>query len=394
VSHPLIAFVPRETTPGETRVAASTDSVKRLVSKGFEVIVEADAGASSRISDADFTAAGAEVRTADAATYGSADLVLKLNPPEARDDLGGTEAALMKEGSLLVSFLWPAANLETVKTLADGGVTSFAMELIPRISRAQSMDALSSQSNLAGYKCALLAADRLGKIMPMLMTAAGTVRPAKVVIMGAGVAGLQAVATARRLGAVVEVSDIRPVVREQVESLGARFIDLPEMDDAEDEGGYAKQVTPEFLAKQQSIVAEHVAVADAVITTALVPGRPAPKLLTRAMVEAMRPGSVIVDMAVEQGGNCELSRPGEIVEHGGVTIIGHLNIPGLVPVHASEMYARNVLHCVEHLTHEDAIHIDFGDEITAGAVVTHAGEVRHGPTAAALDASADAGGDA
>jgi NAD(P) transhydrogenase subunit alpha len=387
VADTLTVFVPRETSPGETRVAASVDSVKRLVKLGFTVVIEKGAGYASGIPDADFEAAGAALAEASREVYEAADIVAKLDPPREREELGGaSEAACLKSGALLVSFLWPTRETEAVRALAEGGVTSFAMELIPRISRAQSMDALSSQANLGGYKAVLLAADHLGKILPMLMTAAGTIRPAKVVIMGAGVAGLQAIATARRLGAIVEVSDIRPVVKEQVESLGGRFIELPEMEDAEDEGGYAREVTPEFLAKQQAIVAEHVKAADAVVTTALVPGRPAPKLVTTAMVESMRPGSVIVDMAVEQGGNCELSQAGEIVEHGGVKILGLRNLPSLVPVHASEMYARNVLHCLEHLTKEGAIHIDLEDEITAGSVVTHGGEVRHEPTREALGA--------
>jgi NAD(P) transhydrogenase subunit alpha len=281
----------------------------------------------------------------------------------------------------------PHQNLDVVRALAAGGVDTLAMELVPRISRAQSMDALSSQASIAGYKAVLLAAEKLGKYFPLLMTAAGTIRPAKVVVMGAGVAGLQAVATAKRLGAVVEVSDIREVVKEQVESLGGKFIELPDMGGGEGEGGYAREMTPEFLAKQREIVTRHVQAADVVICTALVPGKKAPTLLTEEMVRGMKPGSVVVDLAVEQGGNCELSQAGEEVRAGDVLILGPSNLPAETPIDASQMYARNVWALIKSLLKDGAIVLDPEDEVVDGALLTHAGEVRHAPTREALASS-------
>ena len=297
------------------------------------------------------------------------------------------EAADLKEGALLVGLLSPAQNLDLVRQLAKGRVSSLAMELVPRITRAQTMDALSSQASIAGYKAVLLAAERLGKYFPLLMTAAGTIPPAKVVVMGAGVAGLQAVATAKRLGAVVEVSDIRDVVKEQVESLGGKFIDLPELEGGEGEGGYAREMTPEFLAKQREIVTRHVQAADVVICTALVPGKKAPTLLTQEMVDGMKPGSVIVDLAVEQGGNCVLSKAGEDVLFNDVLILGPSNLPAETPVDASQMYARNVWALIKSLLKDGAIALDPEDEVVDGALLTHAGEVRHAPTRQALGES-------
>ena len=378
------AFVPREVTDRETRVAATPETVKKMRKAGLEVVVEAGAGAGSGLPDDLYTAAGATLATDVRQAYADADLVLKVNPPEERADLGGNEATLMKEGAVLVSFLYPLLNEPAVRTLLERGVSSFAMDLVPRITRAQKMDALSSQSNIAGYKAVIMAAERLGKIFPMMMTAAGTIKPAHVVILGAGVAGLQAIATAKRLGAVVEVNDIRPAVKEQVESLGGKFIDMPTPEEAEDKGGYAKDLGEEFLAKQRQILTDHIAKADVVITTALIPGRPAPRLVTEDMVKAMRPLTVIVDLAAVMGGNCELTEPGRDVVKHGVTIVGVENVPALVPLHCSEMYAQNVFAVVKHLVAADKLVIDFDDEITAGSFVTHLGGVRHAPTAAML----------
>jgi NAD(P) transhydrogenase subunit alpha len=365
-------FVPRERKDGETRVAATPDSVRLLVRTGLSPVVQAGAGAGAGFPDDAYREAGAEIAPDATATLASADVVLLVNPPDPE------QAAGMKQGALLLSFLYPHLNEETVKALNARSVTAFAVDLVPRISRAQSMDALSSQSNLAGYKAVVMAAERLGKIFPLLMTAAGTIKPARVVVLGAGVAGLQAVATAKRLGAVVEVSDIRPAVKEQVESLGGRFIDMPTPEDSEDAGGYAREVGEDFLARQREILTEHVAQADAVVTTALVPGRPAPVLLTEEMVAAMRPGSVIVDLAAVMGGNCALTEPGRTVEREGVAIVGETNVPGLVAADASEMYARNLVAALRNMLREGELLIDFEDELTAGAVVCQAGEVRHG----------------
>ncbi len=369
-------FVPRETLPDETRVATIPEAVKRLVKDGFTVTIESGAGMGSSIPDEAYTAAGATVGSDLAALYGAADVVLKLHPPRPHEKLGKHEAELLKEGSLLVSFLWPGENPDLVKILQQRKVTAFAMDLMPRITRAQSMDALSSQANLGGYKAVIMAAERLPKIFPLMMTPSGTIKPSKVVIMGAGVAGLQAIATAKRLGAVVEVSDVRPAVKEQVESLGGRFIEVPTDETMETEGGYAKEASEDFLRKQREIVRKHVVEADVIITTALVPGKPAPRLISKDMVQEMRPGTVIVDLASERGGNCELTKPGETVVEHGVTIMGPRNVPGTVPFHASEMYAKNLLNVMQHLFPKGEYKLDFEDEINAGAVVTHAGELR------------------
>ncbi len=376
----LKVFVPRERQPGEARVAATPETVKRLIKEGLSVTVEAGAGEGAHIHDAQFEAAGARVGQEVRALYGEADVVLKVSPPEA----GEGEASWMKEGATLISFLAPHKNLEAVRRLRERGVTTLAMELVPRITRAQKMDALSSQANIAGYKAVLLAAVRLGKYFPLLMTAAGTVQPARVVVMGAGVAGLQALATARRLGAVVEVSDIRPAVKEQVESLGGKFIDLPQLESGEGKGGYAREVSAEFLLKQREIVKARIAAADVVITTAQVPGRAAPKLVTEDMVAVMRHGSVIVDLAAEQGGNCELTVPGEEVVRHGVAILGQLNLPASLPVDASNLYARNVLEVALLLVKGGELKLNLEDEILSGMLLTHAGEIRHGPTAELL----------
>jgi NAD(P) transhydrogenase subunit alpha len=368
----LNVYVPREVFEEESRVAATPDTVRLYTRLGVEITVEKGAGAGSGIRDADYEEVGAKIATDPKAAFAAADVVLKVNPPVMRDDLGAHEADLLKEGALLVSFLYAGLNPEAVEKLEGRGVKAFAMEMVPRITRAQKMDALSSQSNIAGYKAVLMAADRMKKLFPMLMTAAGTIKPARVLILGAGVAGLQAIATAKRLGAIVEVNDVRPAVKEQVESLGGRFIDMPVPDDAEDKGGYAKDLGEEFLAKQRAILTEHIASSDAVITTALIPGKPAPRLLSEEMVKGMRPGSVIIDLAAVMGGNCELTEPGETVTKHDVVIVGEKNIPGMVPFHASDMYARNVFEVVKLNVTEGELSIDFADEINAGSIVVGA----------------------
>lgn len=354
--------VPRETAPGERRVALVPDAVKRLVAAGFEVAVEPGAGHEAGFSDDAFKEAGATL-AAPGELMHSAAAVVRVAPPSDAE-LEGIAA-----GTVLIGFLDPLGNPGGLERLAARGLHAFAMESIPRITRAQSMDALSSQSTVAGYKAVIMAADRLPRLFPLLMTAAGTVAPAKVVVLGAGVAGLQAIATARRLGAVVSAFDTRPVVQEQVESLGASFLDLG-VRGAETEGGYAVELTAEQQAQQQRALEERLADMDVVVTTALVPGRPAPRLIPATAVARMRQGSVIVDLAAETGGNCELTEPGSEVEREGVTIIGLTNLPATMPYHASQLYARNVSALLQHLAPNGELALDFGDEITAGACVT------------------------
>ncbi|HOU52849.1 MAG TPA: Re/Si-specific NAD(P)(+) transhydrogenase subunit alpha [Myxococcota bacterium] len=373
-------LVRRETQEGERRVAASPETVQAMLKKGLQVRVQQGAGQGAFWSDEDYRAAGATIVPAnDASAVATADVVLAVNPPEPAFLQG------FKEGAILVSFLWPLQNRDAVRALTARKASAFALDRVPRISRAQAMDALSSQSNIAGYKAVLLAADAMPRMMPLLMTAAGTITPARVVVLGAGVAGLQAIATARRLGAVVEVSDVRAAVKEQVQSLGARFIEVEGMGDLEGEGGYAREASPEFLERQKAEVRRRIVAADAVITTALVPGKRAPVLVTREMVEEMRPGSVIVDMAVEQGGNCELSQPGKTVEHHGVTIIGQRNLPSTLSRNASEVYARNLLEAVRLLVPKGELAVNLEDPIVAGALVVHRGEVRQPDVMAALE---------
>jgi NAD(P) transhydrogenase subunit alpha len=380
------ALIVKEWAAREARVAATPETVKRLVKEGIEVVVESGAGESAFLVDERYQSVGARIAADLAGEWSQADVVLKVAPLGMNPKLGKDEVDALKPGALVIGFLQPYRNLAMAKKLAAGKVTSLAMELIPRITRAQSMDALSSQANVAGYKAVLLAAARLGKYFPMLMTAAGTIPSAKVVIMGAGVAGLQAVATAKRLGAVVWVSDVRPVVKEQVESLGARFIDLPAQESGEGQGGYAKEMSKEFLARQQAIIKEHIAGADVVITTALIPGRPAPRLVTADMAFAMRPGSVIIDLAAEQGGNCELTRADEDVVQHRVTILGPTNLPSTMPLDASTLYARNVLELALLVIKGGKLNLDTSDEIIKGALLTHEGAIVHGPTAEAAKA--------
>jgi NAD(P) transhydrogenase subunit alpha len=370
--------VPKETTPGERRVALVPDVVRRLGTKGVEVVIESGAGAQALIPDALFEQAGAQI-AADPGEVWGADVVVTIAPP-SEEDIGR-----LGPGSVLVGFLGPLTNPGTVSALARAGVTAFAMEAIPRISRAQSMDALSSQSNVAGYKAALLGAEHSTRFYPMLMTAAGTIPPAKVLVLGAGVAGLQALATARRLGAQTTGYDVRPEVAEQVESLGATFLDLGV--EAAGEGGYARELTDEEKARQQQALTDAIAGFDVVITTALVPGRPAPKLVTAEAVEAMKPGSVIVDLAGESGGNAELTEPGETVVKHDVTIVSPLNLPASMPEHASQLYARNVQALLElFLDDEGNLSLDFDDEILAGACVTRDGEIVHEGAKAKVEA--------
>jgi len=371
-------FVPKERRAGETRVAATPETVKKLIAEGVSVAVEAGAGEDAHFPDDAYREAGAAL-TDGGGGWADAALVLKVAPPTPE------EAARLAPGAVLVGLLAPHRNLDAVRVLAERGVSALAMELLPRITRAQPMDALSSQASIAGYKAALLAAVRLDRYFPLLMTAAGTIPPSRVVVMGAGVAGLQALATARRLGAVVEVSDVRPAVKEQVESLGGKFIDLPMAESGEGAGGYAREMGEDFLRRQREIVHQRVARADAVIATALVPGKRAPLLVPRAMVEAMRPGAVVLDLAAVEGGNCELTRPDEEVVHGGVTILGPTNLAATMPHDASTLYARNVLALVKELLADGALKLDpEGDEVVAGALLTHRGEVRHAPTAERL----------
>lgn len=377
-------LIPKETLAGETRVAATPETVKHLVKAGLSVTVEAGAGAGSSISDLDFSGAGAAIAS-DLSEAESADLVLTVRPPACE------LIRRLKNGAVIAGLLAPGEDPELVRLLQEKNLSALAMELVPRISRAQSMDALSSQASIAGYKAVLLAAGRLGKYFPLMMTAAGTIPPARVVVMGAGVAGLQAIATAKRLGAVVEVSDIRPVVKEQVESLGGKFIELPMDESGEGEGGYAKEMTPEFLERQRQIVKERLSQAHVAITTALVPGRKAPTLISQDMVEAMRPGSVIVDLAVAQGGNCELSRTGEEVVHGGVVILGPPNLAAEMAQDASTLYARNLETLVKELITEDGeLVLDLEDEVISGTLLTHGGEIVHAPTAQRLEAQGSA----
>jgi NAD(P) transhydrogenase subunit alpha len=361
--------IPKELRQGENRVALSPDVSKSLTAAGFSVHIESGAGMNSYFSDNDYKNSGAIVESGSDAIYSSSDIVIKVNAPDA------SEISKMKKGSVLISFMWAATNPDLVSNCEKAGITSFSMDAIPRISRAQKMDALSSQSNLAGYKTVLMGANALGKIFPLMMTAAGTIKPCKIVIMGAGVAGLQAIATAKRLGAIVMVSDIRPETKEQVESLGGKFIEVQSDSSIKTEGGYVKAVSEEFLLKQQELIFKHVSEADLVITTALIPGKKAPVLITEEMVKSMKMGSVIVDMAVEQGGNCPLSELNKTVIKHGVTIIGESNLPSLLPMNASELYAKNIQAFLTHLATKDGFKWEMEEEITRGSIITHNGSV-------------------
>ncbi|MGP8213941.1 MAG: Re/Si-specific NAD(P)(+) transhydrogenase subunit alpha [Bacteroidia bacterium] len=373
--------VPKETKPKENRVALSPDVVKELVKKGFACAIEKGAGASSYFNDETYTAAGATIVNDRKELFSSADILLAVNAPSAQD-IGN-----MKKEAILMSFMYAATHPELVDACVKAGISAFSVDAIPRISRAQKMDALSSQANLAGYKSVIMAADALGKIFPLMMTAAGTIKPSKVVIMGAGVAGLQAIATAKRLGAIVEVSDIRPETKEQVQSLGGKFIEVKGDESIKIEGGYVKGVSEDFLKKQQELIARHVADADIVITTALIPGKKAPVLISEAMVKSMRNGSVIVDMAVEQGGNVVGSKMNEnIVTPNGVKILGESNLPSLLPLNASELYAKNISTFLYHLATNENFKWEMEEEITKGSLIVHKGVAVH-PSVAKLVAN-------
>ncbi len=385
----MIVLIANDVARDETRVAATPETVKKMVEAGLDVRVETGAGAGAFLADEDFIDAGASIEPASPESRAAADVLLKVGPLASADGGKPAEAAQLKTGAVVIGFLDPFTDVETIRELAAASLTSLPMELVPRITRAQSMDALSSQASIAGYKAVLLAAAKLPRYFPLLMTAAGTVRPAKVIVMGAGVAGLQAIATAKRLGAVVEVSDIREAVKEQVESLGGRFIELPELDGGEGSGGYAREMGEDFLRRQREILTEHVAASDVVITTAAVPGKPAPKLMSAEMVGRMKPGGVIVDLAAERGGNCELTRAGEEVVEGGVTILGPVNVAASMPRDASALYARNVLQLLLELVDEGELSVDRENDVVGPALLTHDGEVVHEAAAARLETEGD-----
>jgi H+-translocating NAD(P) transhydrogenase subunit alpha len=357
-----------ETQPEERRVALVPDVAAKLIKLGFQVVVEAGAGVRAEFTDNAYRVVGVAIEADRRVVLGTADVVLSVQPPRLED------VAQLRAGALTISFLQPATQAAVIEALAARGVTSFSLDLLPRTSRAQSMDALSSQSSLAGYKAVLMAANRLGKFFPMLMTAAGTIPPARVLVLGAGVAGLQAIATARRLGAVVEAYDVRPTVQEEVKSLGARFLELA-LETQEGEGGYAREQSEDFLNRQREGLAEHVAANDVVITTASIPGRRAPLLVTAPMVRGMRRGSVIVDLAAESGGNCAATLPGRVVEVDGVWVDGTTNIPSTMALHASQLYARNITNLLQLLVNSGELKLDFADEIIRDCCVTHARQI-------------------
>jgi H+-translocating NAD(P) transhydrogenase subunit alpha len=364
----MIIGIPKEVAADENRVALVPETVAKLVKAGFKVSLEKGAGVKANFTDADYEKAGASLSSADE-IFSSSDILIKVRAATS------AEISRIKKGTVYISFLNPLAEPATSAQLAKQGVTAFSMELIPRTSRAQSMDALSSQANIGGYKAVLVAANAIGKYLPMLTTAAGTVPPAKVLVIGVGVAGLQAIATARRLGAVVSAFDIRPEVKEQVMSLGAKFVEAKIEVDARAEGGYAKEVSEDTKRKLQEALAESVAASDIVITTAQVPGKKAPVLVTREMVARMKSGSVVIDMAAEQGGNVEGSKPGETVASGGASILGPVNLPSSMPVHASQLYSRNILSLLGLLVKDGKLNLDFNDDIIKGACVAHEGAV-------------------
>ena len=372
--------IPKETLDNEPRVAATPGSIKELVKAGLSVMVETQAGIKSHISDTDYKDAGASIIESKEALLSKADIVLKVLPPTL------DQIVLLQPKSIVVSFCQTTRDIDTVKALKEQSVTGFSMHLIPRTTLAQKMDALSSQANIAGYKAVLIAASKLGVYMPLLMTAAGTIRPAKVLVLGAGVAGLQAIATAKRLGAQVEAFDVRPIVKEQVESLGAKFIEVDSSNDDEGvgDGGYAKETSEDYKSRQQKLIHDHISKSDIVVTTALIPGKPAPNLIPESMVNSMKPGSIIMDLASENGGNCELTKKDEIITHNGVTIDGSSNIPGSMPVHASELYAKNITAFLTYMIENGELKLNLDDEIISGSMYTHLGELTHEPTQEAI----------
>jgi NAD(P) transhydrogenase subunit alpha len=375
---PLVVGVPAESAPGERRVAMVPGAMSMLAKSGAQFLIEKDAGAEAGFPDNEYAEKGARIAATRQEVFEAADVIIQVRGPGANPEAGGADLSMLRRGQIAIGFGEPLTAVEAARELASRGVDFLAMELMPRITRAQNMDALSSMATVAGYKAALMAADTLPRMFPMLMTAAGTVAPARVLVIGAGVAGLQAIATARRLGALVSGYDIRAAVKEQIESLGARFVVLEvESAGAEDKGGYAKAMGEEFYRRQREAMAGVLAQQNVVITTAAVPGKKAPVLITREMVARMAPGSVIVDIAAERGGNCELTRPGEAVEAGGVRILGPLNLPSTIPYHASQMYAKNVGAFLKYLIKDGAVALDPADEIVRETLVTRAGEVTH-----------------
>ena len=372
--------IPKETSDNETRVAATPGSIKELVKAGLSVMVETQAGIKSHISDTDYKNVGASIIESKEELLSKADIVLKVLPPTL------DQIVLLQPKSIVISFCQTTRDIDTVKALKEQSVTGFSMHLIPRTTLAQKMDALSSQANIAGYKAVLIASSKLGVYMPLLMTAAGTIRPAKVLVLGAGVAGLQAIATAKRLGAQVEAFDVRPIVKEQVESLGAKFIEVDSSNDDEGvgDGGYAKETSEDYKNRQQKLIHDHISKSDVVVTTALIPGKAAPILIPASMVDAMKSGSVIMDLAAENGGNCELTKKDEIITHNGVTIDGSSNIPGSMPVHASELYAKNITAFLTYMIEDGELKLNLDDEIISGSMYTHLGEVTHEPTQEAI----------
>ena len=367
--------IPKEDINNESRVAATPGTVKELISAGLDVYVETEAGSKSYISDKEYEEAGANIIGSGNEILSQADIIIKVLPPSVE------QVSQIKPNAIVISLCQTTRELDIVKAMRDRSLTSLSMHLVPRTTLAQKMDALSSQANIAGYKAVLMAASKLSVYMPLLMTAAGTIRPAKVLILGAGVAGLQAIATAKRLGAHVEAFDVRPVVKEQVESLGAKFIEVDSSgDEGVGEGGYAKETSDDYKQRQQELIHEHISKADVVITTALIPGKPAPILIPTSMVDAMKPGSIVMDLASENGGNCELTQKDEIIDHNGVTIDGTSNIPGTMPVHASELYAKNITALLTYMIKDGQLNLDLEDEIISGSMYTHNGEITHKQT--------------
>ena len=373
--------IPKENINGETRVAATPGTVKDLIKSGMEVYVESKAGQNSYFSDQEYKDAGANIVDSEDELLSQADIIIKVLAPS------NEQVLKIKPNAAIISFCQTTRELDAVKAMRDRSLTGFSMHLVPRTTLAQKMDALSSQANIAGYKSVLMAASRLSVYMPLLMTAAGTIRPAKVLVLGAGVAGLQAIATAKRLGAQVEAFDVRPVVKEQVESLGAKFLQVEAgEDEGVGEGGYAKETSDEYKRLQQQLIHDHISKADVVITTALIPGRPAPLLIPTSMVDSMKSGSIIMDLASENGGNCELTKKDETITHNGVIIDGTSNIPGTMPVHASELYAKNVAALLTYMVKDGELNLDLEDEIISGSMYTHNGEITHKPTKETLTA--------
>ena len=367
--------IPKEDINNESRVAATPGTVKELISAGLDVYVETEAGSKSYISDKEYVEAGANIIDTGNEILSQADIIIKVLPPSVE------QVSQIKPNAIVISLCQTTRELDIVKAMRDRSLTSLSMHLVPRTTLAQKMDALSSQANIAGYKAVLMAASKLSVYMPLLMTAAGTIRPAKVLILGAGVAGLQAIATAKRLGAHVEAFDVRPVVKEQVESLGAKFIEVDSSgDEGVGEGGYAKETSDDYKQRQQQLIHEHISKADVVITTALIPGKPAPILIPTSMVDAMKPGSIVMDLASENGGNCELTQKDEVIDHNGVTIDGTSNIPGTMPVHASELYAKNITALLTYMIKDGQLNLDLEDEIISGSMYTHNGEITHKQT--------------